>query len=579
MNRLLVLFVCLLVLVACQQTPKPNSKTLGFLELPISNVLTQAAVLPDTALSFVPLAAVAVCDDMTKGLRYLQRSFRFTNNTSATLNNLVLHAYKKIGNADGTALKAIVNFGGAISPNPRAVVPSHGMDCNAGTVDSKAADLQLFNQTEINSRVSEAGTALWVGEYPLGFGYLMQQRLGDTNADSNPRTIAPNETAIVTIALSVPNQTSGTYGFSLTFLLSEGGVNELVQSLEEQITGTVAGLSAVPSGTRKVTMLGGQACGASSTDLKFVDDLRVAGKQGGTGSDAVSTHLTVPAVTTIVSGSLSNAVANAIDGDGICFETTIGVSSPLIINKSIGLYGGANVSLTGSFSSRVLETTGTGKTVVLGGFTIKDGRLTHNNSNFGGAGILVDTTTRLIGMKVTSNQVKGAIAVIGLPDTFLLARGGGIFSTINGILSIEHSQISSNTVTGTSGVNGLLGIAGQNGGHAYGAGIYSAATSSSALKIVASRIENNTAQGGFGGRGFDSVSTPTQCLVQATNGGNGGDAIGGGIYSLASGNTVFSASNNTVIAGLLGNFGAPGGVCPPAQMGSMGAATNANSYP
>ncbi len=578
MKRLIVLFVGLL---ACQQNPQPSPQTLGALELPMSNVLTQAAVLPDTALSFVPLAAVAVCDDMTKGLRYLRRSFRFTNNTNSTLNNLLLHAYHKSGNADGTALKAIVNFGGATTPNPRAIVSSHGMDCNASTVDSNAADLQLFNQSEINTRATEAGAALGVGEYPLGFGYLMQQRVGDTNLDSNPRTIAPNETATVTLSLSVPNQTSGTYGFSLTFLFSEGGVNELVQSLEEQIAGTVAGLSAVPSGTRKVTMLGGQACGDTTTNLKFIHDLRVAGKLGGIGSDAVSTHLTVPAVNIIVSGvnALTNAVANATQGDGICFDTTIGVGSPLVINKSIGLYGGANVSLSGSFASRVLETTGTGKTVVLGGFTIKDGRLTHNGTNFGGAGILVDTTTRLIGMKITSNQVKGTTAVLGLPAALLVARGGGIFSTTNGALSIEYSQISNNTATGSNGANGSLSVAGQNGGHAYGAGIYSAATSSSALKIIASEIKDNLAWGGNGGTGFNSVSSPTQCLVQATNGGNGGDAIGGGVYSLASGHMVFSASNNTLIAGLLGNFGAPGGVCPPAQMGSMGAATNANVYP
>ncbi len=579
MNRWFLFLLCM-ALVSCQLNQSPK-KSLGKLELPISNLLSASAVLPDSALSFVPLAAVAVCDDMTKGLRYLRRSFRFTNNTNTTLNNVLLHAYFKSGNANGTALKAIVDFGGASTPNPRAIVPSHGMDCNAGTVDSTSADLQLFNQSEINTRVSEAGTALGASEYPLGFGFLMQQRISDTNSDSNPRTIAPNETATVTVALSVPNDTSGTYGFSMTFLLTEGRVNELTQSLEEQIAGTVAGLSAVPSGTRKVTMLGGQACGNTSANLKFVHDLRTAGKLGGTGSDAVSTQLTVPAVTTTVSGvnDLVNAIGNAAQGDGICFDISIGVGSPVVVNKSIGLYGGANVSLTGSFVSRVLETTGTGKNVVLGGFTIQDGRLTHNGSNLGGAGILVDTTTRLIGMKVISNQVKGASAVIGLPASFLLARGGGIFSTTNGVLSLEHSQVSNNFAGGSNGANGIPMLAGQNGGHAYGAGIYSAATSSSALKVVASEIRNNIAQGGFGGRGADSVGSPTTCATPPTNGGNGGDATGGGVYSLATGSTIFSASNNTVLLGVLGQFGVPIGVCPPAQMGNMGVATNANVYP
>ncbi|NJK43625.1 MAG: hypothetical protein HC933_04535 [Pleurocapsa sp. SU_196_0] len=408
---------------ACQQTQpaRGDSRVVGRLELGFgSGDLTTQAVLPDGSASFVPIAGVSVCDYVPFNVRYIHRSFRFTNLSGGTLGNLALHAYNKTGNADGTALKNIVDFGGVSGSNPRAATPSQGVTCATASADGLRADLQLFDDATTSTRTNEAlaaNPALLSGdEYFLQYGYLVQQRSGDTDSDNDPRTIGANETGTVTIALRFDRgiNASTAYNFVMTFLLTSGGDSELVQGLEDQLSGTVAGLSSVPSGVRKVTLPGGQACGDSSANLKFIRDYRKAGQTGGSGADApgMVTNVTAPTSSLVVTssansgaGSLRQAMTDAAPDTEVCFTDNITLLTELAVTKNLRLYGGGNVVISGGNATRVFRVD-SGVTASLGGFTVANGRSVNLGagvdgvgSEGGGGGIRNSGTLTLNGME------------------------------------------------------------------------------------------------------------------------------------------------------------------------------------
>ncbi|NJK43109.1 MAG: hypothetical protein HC933_01560 [Pleurocapsa sp. SU_196_0] len=83
------------------------------------------------------------------------------------------------------------------------------MDCATPSVSHARADLQLFDESTTTERTTEARSAapalLEASEYLLQqYGFALQQRDGDSDGDNDPRTVAPNETATVTIAVQVP---------------------------------------------------------------------------------------------------------------------------------------------------------------------------------------------------------------------------------------------------------------------------------------------------------------------------------------------------------------------------------------
>lgn len=131
--------------------------------------------------------------------------------------------------------------------------------------------------------------------------------------------------------------------------------------------------------------------------------------------------------------------------------------------------------------------------------------------------------------------------------------GGGIYSVGN--LTVEGSTIRSNTSLGLRGDDGryfFFGIwitsPGMPGGPAYGGGVSVAGGTAS---ISNSTIRDNTAWGGDGGAGVD-VRVDGVRLQSA--GGDGGSALGGGLY--ASGGTI--ALRNTTITQNTATGGAGG---------------------
>lgn len=152
--------------------------------------------------------------------------------------------------------------------------------------------------------------------------------------------------------------------------------------------------------------------------------------------------------------------------------------------------------------------------------------------------------------------------------------GGGVLNA-GGTVSFTNAVVASNLALGADGANGASGTssspngqAGGNGRNAMGGGIYSTAGT---LIIHATQIINNQAQGGRGGDGGAGYSGASGGAGGA--GGNGGNAFGGAIYA-ASGDVIvrqFSlVLSNAATAGLGGNGGAGGN----GTMGSGGAGGN-----
>jgi hypothetical protein len=593
-----------LSLAACQQTQptRGDSRVIGALELGIgANDLTTQAVLPDSSASFVPITGVSVCDYVPFNVRYVNRSFRFTNLSGGTLSNLTLHAYNKTGNADGTALKNIVDFGGATGSNPRAATPSQGVTCATANVDSLRADLQVFDDATTSTRTTEALAAnpalLAAGEYFLQYGYLVQQRGGDTDGDNDPRTIGANETGTVTIALRFDRgiNVSTAYNFVMTFLLTSGGDSELVQGLEDQLMGTVAGLSSVPSGVRKVTLPGGQACGDTAANLKFIRDYRKAGQTGGSGADApgMVTNVTAPASSLIVTssansgaGSLRQEMTDAAPDTEICFTSNITLLTELAVTKNLRIYGGSNVTISGGNATRVFRVD-SGVTASLGGFTVANGRSVNLGagvdgvgSEGGGGGIRNAGTLTLNGMKVRDNVYAGTPTPSTSNLALIAARGGGIYNA--GTLNVSTTLMSNNAANASKGPDATTGSFGQPGfagGVANGGGVFN--TDTGTLLIADSLITQNSATGGQGGNGGVGQVAPIPnppCVIQSGNGGMGGNADGGGLYSKAPGTLTAlyaSVNSNAVTAGTGGVAGGP----PPCSTAtaSSGTATNPDS--
>jgi uncharacterized repeat protein (TIGR01451 family) len=141
-----------------------------------------------------------------------------------------------------------------------------------------------------------------------------------------------------------------------------------------------------------------------------------------------------------------------------------------------------------------------------------------------------------------------------------VALGGGIANE-GGTVTILNSTISGNEAdagNGGSGGKATQNLSdaspGGNGGAAEGGGL---ASLGGTMTILNSTFSANAAKGGFGG---DGGATTTGGFGSGGNGGNGGTALGGGIASVGGGGAVTisnaTVSGNTTIAGKGGDGGA-----------------------
>lgn len=205
--------------------------------------------------------------------------------------------------------------------------------------------------------------------------------------------------------------------------------------------------------------------------------------------------------------------------------------------------------------SRVVEVDG--ETVVLNGLKITGGNLAGgsvdakgNGAEAGGGGIASNGLLVLELTTVTGNSVVGARGSVGqgsgAAGTGGIARGGGIENS--GTLAIDDSTISGNTVTGGAGGDGPTP---GPGGRGQGGGV---ANESGGVLVLGqgSKILDNTATGGASG----------------SNGGQqtaaGGQGLGGGLWSEGD-----SYVSNDTFTGNLGQAGASQSTRSDADGGAM----------
>jgi hypothetical protein len=605
MKHLLFIPVLAASLLACQQNLPATvpTRVLGAVALPFGDSPNLRVAVPDAEIAFVPLGAASVLDDAVFNTRFIRRGFRITNNSGGVLTNLIFHADNTPGNSQGTALKGITNFAGQPVLSAQQAIPKHGMTgLSSIVVDPSAADLQFFSEATVNAVQIDAASILGANDYLLSYGFLVQQRNGDSDSDGNPRTIAAGETGTMTVSYQLPKDSSNAYSFVATFSLRTTSDTDLVQTQEEQLAGTVAGQTETSlSNVNKVTVPGGQACGAvgSGITLRFLNQLRIAGKVGGTGADTATYAFNTPSVATVVpliffgdSTQFRNAILNAPDGTGICFRQGFDFSNVnegvLALAKNITIYGGSNASISGGGLTRIFEIAN-GFNVALYGFTISNGTSSASVTNFGGGAISNAGNLTLGGMKFNNNRFAGLDFAT---SPFTPAKGGAIYNT--GVLKINYSEFKSNTVQagrGASGTNAILGSGvpgtdGELGGAASGGAIFNAGT----LQINSSQVSGNSAIGGRGGigglgtTGLDPSDGPPfasfLCNEPSGFGGLGGNAIGGGIFSSAAFTNNANVTTNTVTAGIGGFAGGPNPCASPdTSNAAPGTASNPNVAP
>jgi hypothetical protein len=290
-------------------------------------------------------------------------------------------------------------------------------------------------------------------------------------------------------------------------------------------------------------------------------------------------------------GSLREALALAADGDTIdatgVSGTILLTSGHLVVQHGVTITGPGPATLTidGNGASRGFLVSAPGKTVVIAGLTITNGRvppqegggailgvvahlalsncaLTGNVADRGGAiehlgslGFartltLVDCTldgnsaagfaggqggaiyndqgvVRISRSRLSGNSADGGAICCGIPPA---GRGGAIFND-RGEVTLEHSTLSGNAATRLASP---LSNEAPRGGGIYNAG--AGAFGQAALRIVDSTISDNEAQtniglgGGIYNDGAFSGSATLEIVASTLSGNAAGDG-GGGIYS------------------------------------------------
>jgi len=258
-------------------------------------------------------------------------------------------------------------------------------------------------------------------------------------------------------------------------------------------------------------------------------------------------------------GSLRQALADAVDGDTINFDSPLNgqtitlTSGELLVSKSVTINGPGpnNLTVDGNHASRVFHVSG-GVTTTIGGLTITNGFASASGSfqNRNGGGIYNDHSTLTVtNCTISGNSASDSLGQGGgicnagyltgyfgygsaalevsnctIRDNVADLEGGGIFNngqSGSATLTVTGSTVSGNTVTG--GYGGGIATDG-NGG-------------SSMVEVVNSTLSDNSVRS-FGGGIFNLSAyggTAALNILSSTFSNNWGGDYGGGIYNAASG--------------------------------------------
>ena len=273
---------------------------------------------------------------------------------------------------------------------------------------------------------------------------------------------------------------------------------------------------------------------------------------------------------------------------GTQFTITLGTDGPLSIPNTGGKVtitglGVDRVAVSGGGERRVFEIAN-GGALDVSGITISDGQTIDSP----GGAISNLGTLSLTNVAVINNPALGSDGPDGDASTPAedgrLADGGAIYT--EGVLTITDSNIEGNSAIAGSGGSGLLG--GGHGGIASGGAIYAAGGTLTFTNVT---FQNNSASGGSGGSGpagglaggdalggvlFADVGTVltinggaftfnfadagggAENLLPGATGGDGGDALGAGIYFVGTSASITNTDFSENDAGG-GSAGAGGG--------------------
>jgi hypothetical protein len=623
MKRFVAGVVLLAFVVACQQqTPQsPNSgPVLGRLELGFDAGATDArgdlrsqSLVPGANLPFSRTVALSKTYDATNNRYFWWVRYEFTNNTSAALNNVVLMAYNKSGNAAGSALGNLrdATSGTALSATAaetfvRKARPTNPMQGAPLVVSNASADLQLFSEAETTTLQTEASSDtsfLSSGETLLPYGFALHQSRSD-------RSIAPGETAVVNLALSIPDAGSASnYAFNMSFIAFENplGIARVSESIEEQgsSSGVRSRAAELGAGVTVNAVQGTALLSNNTTPVTILPNVRIAINQN------ALKEVTVSSTADSGAGSLRDAIAN-LGADGIInFSATgsgftpvqIKLESALVIDRKVilnleksgntpAIVLAIDLSQTRAFEigsggylhlqSRASTVTESLSFYVLGRTTSGDGGCVYNS------GTLVIRGISFVDCQTISDDA-------GQPDVY----GGAIYNAA--VLRVELSLFTGNSVSGYGGADGAdaaqagaVGSTGENGGNGYGGVIYN----SGSFEIQNSLFEagryvnpldgsitgrSNKALGGNGGTGGSGWRAGTSFTTRGGAGGNGGSGYGGVIYStnaFVQRDLKISLATSTYFNGAVAGKAGPGGRgTPNGSSGTIGLAFSGSTAP
>jgi hypothetical protein len=203
----------------------------GTVNLSLADTLaTQGTLIEPTGITFARTAR-ALVTDTKRNTRYINATFKVSNNTGATLNNLRVYAVNTANSLSGTALFGMQNHsksGLLRGEFARVTQPGHTMNEVAGgaaTINATKANMILLTTGDAAAFPVPSGTTT------LQYGFRTTETSIANNADG---------TMHISYRLPVNSSNTDDIGFSATFIVVKDGPNQVAQSPDESIASVKA---------------------------------------------------------------------------------------------------------------------------------------------------------------------------------------------------------------------------------------------------------------------------------------------------------------------------------------------------
>jgi parallel beta-helix repeat protein len=363
--------------------------------------------------------------------------------------------------------------------------------------------------------------------------------LGNTILAGNTASTNPDyRGGVVSAGFNLIGDTSGSSGFGATG--DQLNVNPMLGPLQNNNSGTTPTMTPLPG---SVAIDQGKSFGLVSDQRgrpRPYDNPALANAIGGDGTDIGAVEVSPP-MTLMVSntsnsgtGSLRQAIADAVPGDSIAFASDVAgtialTTGELSIGKSISILGpGANIlAINGKASGRAFSV-GSSAVVTISGLTI-----TNSMTSGSGGGIVNNHSTLTVSNCYLVNNSAADF-------------GGGIFNNGSATGGPATLAVVASTFSGNYSAGG---------GAIYNSG---SGSGSATLSLTNCTLSTNSAGPGHGGGVYNDggSGTATCALWACTLSGNTASDTGGGVFSSrTTGSAIVTFANTILQAGASGaNF-------------------------